>query len=141
MTKSQYQLDAEKFLADTNTKLDVYFTGTRPHFAGEKESRDVYSVTLTRGNKSFSFMFGDSIANTKKRRIGEIGTWHKPNAYDILTGLTKYAPEDNIDDFMASYGFEKESVALKIYEAVKAEYKGLTSLYNDDEMALLAEIN
>jgi hypothetical protein len=141
MKKTQYQIDAEKFLTDTNTKLEVYFTGTRPHFTDEKVERDVYSVTLTRGNKSYTFDFGDTIANTEKHRIGQIGTWSKPNAYDILACLTTYEPEDNIDDFMAMYGYEKASVALKVYEAVKAEYKGLTSLYNDDEMALLAEIN
>jgi len=140
MQKTQYDIQAEKFLTDTGTTLDVYFTGTRPHFQEEKEARDVYSVTLTRGKKSFSFMFGDSIKNTEAHKHGEIGKWHKPRAYDVLSCLTTYEPADNIDDFMSEYGYEKASIALKVYEAVKAEYAGLTSLYNDEELQVLSNI-
>jgi hypothetical protein len=137
--KTEYDLQAEKFLDDTGTILTSYYTGTRPYFDGDKEPRDVYSVTLTRGKKSYTFSFGDSIANSKKIRYGEAYRT-KLKAYDVLTCLTKYEPADNIDDFMADYGYEKASVAIKVYNAVKAEYKGLTELYNDDEMALLADI-
>ncbi len=133
-------MQAEKFLTDTGTVLTSYYIGTRPYFAGDKESRDVYSVTLTRGQKSYTFTYGDSIAKSQKIRFGEAYRT-KLKAYDVLACLTKYEPESNIDDFASEYGYTKISEALRVYEAVKAEYAGLASLYNEEELELLREIN
>lgn len=138
MQKSEYQLQAEKFLTDTGTTLTRYFTGTRPHFEGEKDSRDIYSITLTRGAKSYTFDYGDSIDNTRKHRHGERYT--QPNAYDILACLTKYEPADNIDDFASEYGYEKIGETIRVYEAVKKEWSGVSSLFNEEELEIMREI-
>lgn len=55
--------------------------------------------------------------------------------------LNKYEPEDDIDSFASGLGIEKPSEAIRIYEAVKKEWKALNDLFTAEEMELLAEIN
>lgn len=64
-----------------------------------------------------------------------------PTNYDILACLTKYDPE-TFEDFCANFGYDEDSrKALKIYEAVKKEFTDLCTLFNDDELSELSEIN
>lgn len=60
----KYTAQAEKFLADTGAKITCVKLGTFPYFEDDKESRDVFQITLTRGNKSYSFRFGCSMSDT-----------------------------------------------------------------------------
>jgi len=52
----------------------------------------------------------------------------------------KYFPE-SFENFCDCYGYDTDSrKAEKVYNAVKEEYLNLTTLFNDDEMELLREI-
>lgn len=62
--KSEYEIQAETFLSETDTKMEITFLKNDFHFAGDKEKRDIYVVTLTRGARSFSFNFGNSLNNS-----------------------------------------------------------------------------
>lgn len=66
---------------------------------------------------------------------------HEPTPYDILAGVTKYEPEDNVDDFASSYGIEKPSEALRVYKAVCDEYQNMRALFDNDELETLALIS
>jgi len=64
----------------------------------------------------------------------------EPTNYDILTCLTKYDP-DTFEDFCSEFGYDEDSrKALKVYEAVKKEFTDLCTLFNDEELTELAEI-
>lgn len=64
-----------------------------------------------------------------------------PTAYDILTCLTKYDPE-SFEDFCDNYGYSKDSIkALNTYEAVAEEWENISSMFNEDELAELCEID
>jgi hypothetical protein len=63
-----------------------------------------------------------------------------PTAYDVLACLTKYDP-GTFEDFCSEFGYEEDSrSAEKTYNAVKDEYLNVCTLYNDEELELMAEI-
>jgi hypothetical protein len=53
------------FLASTNTEINVQFLKNDYHFAGDKDKRDIYQVTIKRGQRKFSFDFGQSIIKSQ----------------------------------------------------------------------------
>lgn len=64
--KSEYDLQAEKFLKDTGAKIESIYTGHRKHFEDDEQFRAVYSVTIIRDNQSMTFDFGQSINKSWK---------------------------------------------------------------------------
>src|SRR5574344_492426 len=57
-----------------------------------------------------------------------------PNAYSILSCLTKY-DVGSFEDFCSEFGYDVDSrSAEKIYKAVVKEYEGLSMLYSDEEL-------
>lgn len=64
-----------------------------------------------------------------------------PNAYDILSCLTKY-DVGSFEDFCSEFGYDVDSrSAEKIYKAVVKEYEGLSMLYSDEELEEMSEIS
>lgn len=58
---SQYN-EAVKLLQDTfNLEFKVDFLENGFHFLGDKETRDIYSITLKRGQRKYTFKFGASL--------------------------------------------------------------------------------
>lgn len=130
---SKYNEQAQEFLKKTNTKCSINYIGYGPHFDDDKESRNIYRVTLRRANRSFSFKFGDSIANSAK---GD-----EPTEYDVLACLQKY-DVGTFENFCGGFGYDVDSrKALKTYNAVVREFKGVCRIWNEAEREQLAEIN
>jgi hypothetical protein len=80
-TTTDYQQNAKDFLKRLNIEFKCEFVKHDFHFPGDKEKRDIYKITLTRGGRIAAFEFGNSIANsgfyyTKGRRIIEIDRKH-----------------------------------------------------------------
>jgi len=171
---SKYDIQAKEFLEKTNTELKIEFKENAKYFDHDKEPRDIYNCTLTRGNRKYTFTFGNSlhdsgfyvqIGRTKhilpKDKINDkhLTTFIKynidsnflynidkihypvtPTAYDILSCLEKY-DYDSFEDFCGEFGYDTDSRnAEKIYNACKNEYLHLISLYNEEEMEILREI-
>jgi len=173
--KTDYEKQANDFLKKTGSTLSVNFLKHGKHFDNDKEDRDIYTCTLKRGNREFTFPFGNSLNDsgfyyTKgKQKInidrkylgsknvgsivksmdwnflnnGKSDTIHypkTPNAYDILTCLTKYDP-GSFADFCSEYGYDEDSrTAERTYRAVVEEFTKLSTLYSDTEMEQMAEI-
>lgn len=67
MTYSEnYNKEAKKFLTDTGSSFKIEFLKYDKHFDDDKEKRDIYKITLSRGTRSFVFNFGQSIAASGK---------------------------------------------------------------------------
>ena len=67
--KSEYELQAETFMEQTNTTMQAVKLGFFPYWGDDKDSRDVYQITLTRTKPNgrtevYSFRFGQSIAKS-----------------------------------------------------------------------------
>ncbi len=140
MTTTDYLKQATDFLELTNTTLAVNYSKHDYHFINDTDRRDIYYCILKRGDKTFSFKFGDSVANSTK--IPKI----TPNAYDILSCLTTYDVGD-FKDFCADFGYneyndfgETDKDNLRIYNMVVREYKGLSNLFNEEELSILNDI-
>jgi hypothetical protein len=59
-----YEKQAFDFLAKTKSTLTVKFVEYGKHFDDDKENRDIYEITISRGPRSFTFRFGQSIASS-----------------------------------------------------------------------------
>ena len=61
-TKFQSECDkqANDFLMKTGATIKVKFSKHAKHFQNDKEARDIYNVTISRGSRSYSFKFGQS---------------------------------------------------------------------------------
>lgn len=135
-TINEYEQKAIDFLKNTNVTIKIKFLKYDFYFQDDKEKRDIYKITLKRENKIYSFNFGQSIINTKKRI--------EPNAYDILASLIKY-DVGTFDDFINEFGFNLSSMdeynkIKKLYKAVKKEFAMVKNLWNDEEIEELSEI-
>jgi len=158
--ESEYEAAARKFLESTKTELKATFLFHGRHFDDDKDTRDVYQITLTRGDRVYRFNFGQSIKNSgtaKESFINDCprscphymtGTFacraharrrRAPTAYDVLACLTKYDP-GTFKDFCAEYGYSDDSIkAQKVYFAVQEEFDGVRRLFGDklDKLAAI----
>ena len=164
-----YEKIANDFLKKTNTTFKSEFVANKLHFqdSKEEEKRDVYKITLTRGQRSYSFDFGQSINgsvrfrvfapsgvlrfNDKKEAykvknkyacdIKENKDFSTPSAYDVLASITKNEI-GTFKNFCSEFGYNDDSIkAEKIYNAVLEEYNNIKMLYSDDEIEEMQEIN
>lgn len=60
-----HEQQAIDFLQSTSTELKVEFLKNDYHFQGDKDTRDIYRVTLSRGNRKYSFDFGQSVMKSQ----------------------------------------------------------------------------
>lgn len=65
---NNYEQQAKEFLISTGVDIKTIFKKNDYHFKGETDKRDIYSVTISRGSRSFTFDFGQSIAKSRKIR-------------------------------------------------------------------------
>jgi hypothetical protein len=156
---TDYQKQGIDFLEKTGTTFKAEKIGHFPYFEDDKESRDVYQVTLTRNGKTYSFRFGQSIAHSKpyidKQRdeftrrddrftnrieAAKKYPYVELSAYDVLAAVTKSEP-GTFSDFCSDFGYDTNSrKAEKTYFAVQEEYKNTHRLFAD-VMDELNEIN
>ena len=123
--KTDDEQQAIDFANKFGIKLEILGSEYKPMW-GEQTKRTVFKLRLSRNRKSYTFEFGQSIAQ---------GT-NEPSMYDILACLTKYDPE-SFDDFCASYGYDTDSRSKRIYTAVCEEYNAVERLFGDilDELS------
>lgn len=128
---TDYEKQAKDFLDETKTTFKALFVEHGKHFPDDKEDRDIFSITLTKGDRHYTFKFGQSIANA-----GII-----PKPYDVLACLQNYDVGD-FENFCGDFGYDIDSIkAKKSYDAVVNEYNQLKMLYSDAELEKMAEIN
>ena len=62
MTHTDYEKQGTDFLEQTGTIMTMEYARTGKYFDDDdKEERDIYTITLNRGNRGFTFEFGQSI--------------------------------------------------------------------------------
>jgi hypothetical protein len=151
---NEYTKQANDFLTKAKAEIKAEKIGHFPYFEGDKESRDVYQITITReGKRPWAFKFGQSIANSltdhNKRKMENMDfagrikfqkSFKAPNAYDVLASITKYDP-DTFENFCSDFGYDTDSrKAEKMYFAVQKEFSECNRMFSD-MMEELQEIN
>lgn len=177
INSSQYN-DAVNLVAEFfKLEFKAEFLENNHYFQGDKDKRDIYNITLKRGQRKYSFKFGQSIAksgfyasygrqkyklprekmNLKTHELKmfvksnfnwDFGNISKdiivkpiaPTLYDVLACVQKYEV-GTFEDFCSEFGYETDSRnAKKTYKAVVKEYNKMCSLFNNDELEVLQEI-
>ena len=131
---SEYTEQAEKFLTDHNLTFRAVHLDTNYFFTGDKEIRDIYSLTISGKNRGrITVKFGASIDMTHKGI--------KPTAYDMLTCITKSDPGD-FEDFCDEYGYDMDSrAAEKTWKDVVKEWKKVDRFFYGSEILQMQEIS
>ena len=134
---SEYTEKADKFLEAHGLKFKAVYLEHGPHFDDDEKrgvSRDIWRLSLRRGNKGFSVHFGNSESASDHGNT-------PPRSYDLLTCLTKYDP-GTFEDFCGDYGYDTDSrKAEKTYKAVKREWAKVSQFFTAEELDELREIN
>lgn len=129
--KSEYDIQAEKFLSDTNTIFKVKEYGYGYYFPEDKEQRYIFKFTLKNSNGSYTAKFGQSISEGS----------NEPTAYSVLACLTKY-DVGSFEDFCSEFGYDTDSrTAERTYKAVCKEFAGISKLFTTEQLEQLQEIN
>jgi hypothetical protein len=58
------RLNTKTWLEQTDSKLRITFDRTGPFFDDDNQKRDVYSVELSRGGRTYTLQFGQSVARS-----------------------------------------------------------------------------
>jgi hypothetical protein len=86
---NEYEKQATDFLTSTNTEFKAEFLKYGFHFGSDKEKRDVYTITLKRGSREFTFDFGQSINNSMQwipESIYAGNLWRQQNQPRLVGG-------------------------------------------------------
>lgn len=138
--QNEYTEQAERFLQENGITFSAEFVEYGRFFADDKESRNIYDLTLTRidpnkaktWSKSMTVRFGQSIADT------ESGV--EPEAYDLLSCLTKSGP-GSFPEFCSEFGYDEDSRnAYAAWEAVCKEWHKVSHFFSPEEIESLYEI-
>jgi hypothetical protein len=130
MTTTNYQQQATDFLSSNGITFSAKFVKHGLHFQDDKQTRDIYLLTLRRGKRSISFRFGQSIASQGKT----------PTAYDLLSCITKNDP-GSFENFCGDFGYDRDSrKAEKVYRDVVAEWQKVEGFFTSSEFEELYEI-
>ena len=99
---TEYDAQAGEFMRKYGVRIHRRFDGKRRFFLGDHEPRNVWRITLMRGDSKMSFLFGDSIVNT--HRVPR----HKPSDYSIIACCSADSSFDcaNVADMIAEYGYD-----------------------------------
>lgn len=62
----KYTEQANEFIEKTQTIIDVEYLRNGLYFDSDKDKRDIYKITLSKGGRVFSFEFGQSIVHSGK---------------------------------------------------------------------------
>ena len=108
-----YQMQGTDFLKKHKITMTTVFLENAPYFPDDKDSRDVFRITLLKGKKKYSTKFGQSVIQSTGN-----GNNH-PTAYDLLTCITKSGP-GSFEDFCSEFGYDNDSrSAEKTWKSVQ----------------------
>lgn len=65
--ETEYSKQAQDFLEQSNTTIKIEFLKYGIHFAGDKDERDIYEITLKNKRSTYKFNFGRSIYDSQIR--------------------------------------------------------------------------
>ena len=131
--KTEYEINALRFAGKYDVKLSVLDIAYGKHFEDDRTERYIFKCRLSRNRKSYTFNFGQSIANGSK----------EPTMYDVLSCLQKYDC-GTFENFCDEYGYDTDSrKAERIYKGCVKEYNAIVRLFGDsgDCYDELCEIN
>ena len=118
---NEYDKKARDFAEKVGAKLVVLGREYRKYFYDDKDKRYVFKLRLSKGRKSYTFDFGQSLAAGS----------NKPTLYDVFSCLEKYDP-GTFEDFCWMFGYDEYSRrAERTWKAVVKEWNAVERLFGD----------
>lgn len=156
MPTSKYLNKAIDFCIETGTMFKVKYLRAGKHFADDDSIRDIYEITITRGQRSFTTEFGQSLNRSGKyivvdrgehkfydkedavkycrsmglsaKAIEENPDFSRPNEYDFFATITKSDPGD-FQEFCNEMGYDERP--LSEYHKVMKIYEAVKREWNE----------
>lgn len=117
---NEYEKQAEDFAQKHGVKLKELSMRVGSMW-GEKQQRCIFKMRLSRNRRSYTFDFGQSLANGSET----------PTMYDVLACMQKY-DVGSFEDFCREFGYDEDSRrAGRTYKAVCREYAAMERLFGD----------
>lgn len=154
-TISTYEQAALDWKAKYGVTFNVEYVGHFKHFEDDGNTRDVYSVTIQRGERKHTFQFGQSLVDSafgheskgsywdkvrRDRKFGKHSYRVTPTVYDVMSAVQKSDPGTH-SDFCGDFGYDTDSrKALDLYLRVQTEYRELLRVLGDEAMEAAQEI-
>lgn len=113
---NEYLKQANEFLTQTGTVLTIKFVGYKKHFTNDECPRDVYTCTLKRGSRSYTFQFGQSIMESMKYKDKSTGDIYLCDGFLLNTCTRKRQSEY----FLKTYCIPIET---REYDDLSGKYK------------------
>ena len=130
----RYEESAELVAIGLGFTIESTFLRNGKHFDQDDDTRDIYTVKIKRGKRSFTVEFGQSINKSMNNRT-------KPTYYDIISCVQKHHV-GSFEDFCSEFWYDTDSRrAERTYKAVCKEYDNMSRLFNEEELDILALIN
>lgn len=85
MEKTEYDIQAEAFLEKTGTEITWKFKSFDVYFSEDKEKRLIWEFTISRGHRSYTSTFGQSIAGSYEAVTGKKWQHGYASIYDHNT--------------------------------------------------------
>jgi len=130
---STYEQQAIDFLTATNTEFTAEFKRHGKYWDNDTDTRDIYSVTLKRGNRKFTFDFGQSIKNSGQINLVE----HLRNKMITQPLIKKYGSNYAFDltakkEILFSTSLKNEDLKINPNYSAPTAYDVLTCLTKSD---------
>lgn len=106
---NDYDKQADDFLKATNTTMECTFLKHGKHFENDTEERDIYNIVLSRGHRSMTIKFGQSLNDSG---ITLFNIKRKVNISD--SALRKIKSLDPVKDRAKIFGLVKTGVNFHI---------------------------
>lgn len=130
-----------KVMKDVTIKIEFL---KRDHYFDDKYQRNIYKITISKGQKSISYTFGDSLVNTAEKAPINYDGKEKVNEdiqefiYSILCCIKSdfyfYCPS-NFEEFCDEYGYNNDSIKdKKLFKRCQKMTEDLQFLFTDDEI-------
>jgi len=131
-TKTDYNKQATDFLKSTDSTITVEFLKNGKHFDSDTETRDIYKITLKRGNRSMTFNFGNSLNDSGFK----ISLYNRDKVFDIPDNKREYfLNPENFNALYYAINMQADFVIKRkeiIYPTVPSEYDILSCLQKHD---------
>lgn len=123
--QTDYNKQATDFLAATGVTISIVFDRHGKHFESDTQERDIYSVTITRGTRSFTLKFGASINDSG---IVYIGNNPKPTGATLFNHKGYHC----VSAHYAKQLYNKASTKVLTKRSEPTTYDVLTCLQKHD---------
>jgi len=126
-------------------KIDIHYKFIEQdfYFDDDKETRNIYKITISFDGKKTSFKFGDSLDDTHKgKMLGDNQTEDKASILETIDSDYSNTKENypTYKDFASEFGYDEDSIkGLKIYKTCLKQAEKLNKLFNEDQMEQISK--